>query len=317
MPRAEEQNHSYRQGVEEHSHKQQENQQDDEAEEEPFKPAPRNEFHGLAGICEPKEGSKDIFGVPDDHTQDVPKREIWGERFGLLCQGSQGRSSAAGRPAGQGAHQPVVVLRLELQRPHDVDAHDALLGAAVRQLPELPRRGRQRGVGGQRVDLEGALENSNPSLAELPRAVAPPGPVDQQCCPPSPCWSPACIPLSLPGSLFLTLPAVIPSDCSLLRFRTSLRRRSCKEIQKSSSCIEFPTFTSKFKSLENQISKILSAERSLVNMIYSETKEYFLLIIPSQKLAMIPKNSASPPPPVGFWNDTAASSWNVLDIIDL
>lgn len=38
---------------------------------------------------------------------------------------------------------------------------------------------------------------------------------------------------------------------------------------------------------------------------------------PSQKLAMIPKNSVSLPPPVAFWNDTAASSWNILDTVDL
>lgn len=32
---------------------------------------------------------KDILGVPDDHPQDIPKRDVWGKRFGLLCQGCQ------------------------------------------------------------------------------------------------------------------------------------------------------------------------------------------------------------------------------------
>lgn len=60
----------------------------------------------------------------------------------------------------QQPHQPVVVLGLELQGAHDVDSDDALLGAAVRQLPELPRRGRHRGVVRQRVHLHRALQNS-------------------------------------------------------------------------------------------------------------------------------------------------------------
>lgn len=55
-------------------------------------------------------------------------------------------------------HQPVVVLGLELQGSDDVDPHDALLGAAVGQLPELPGRGWDCRIVRQRIDLERSLK---------------------------------------------------------------------------------------------------------------------------------------------------------------
>lgn len=55
-------------------------------------------------------------------------------------------------------HQPVVVLGLELQGSDDVDSHDALLGPAVRQLPELPRRGWNSGILRQCIDLKRSLK---------------------------------------------------------------------------------------------------------------------------------------------------------------
>lgn len=47
---------TYRQGIQEHSQKQQHEEQDDDTNEDPFESAPHNEFHCLAWVCEPKEG---------------------------------------------------------------------------------------------------------------------------------------------------------------------------------------------------------------------------------------------------------------------
>lgn len=47
---------SYRQRVQEHSHEQQQDEQQKQADDHPLEPAPHDEAHGLARVREPEEG---------------------------------------------------------------------------------------------------------------------------------------------------------------------------------------------------------------------------------------------------------------------